>query len=87
MTTLSMPERVPWSARLRRATSIMGDTALSVLRERAKPAAKHMRDHAYSIAGIGFIDSAAFVHSLFTGLLVTGISFLVFEWKVSEGEE
>jgi hypothetical protein len=34
--------------------------------------------------GLGFIDAAAFVHSLFAGLFVTGITFLLFEWKVSD---
>jgi len=52
-------------------------------RRAARPVASHLSDHAYSILGIGFIDAAAFTHSAFTGLLVTGVSFLVFEWKVS----
>ena len=86
MTTAIMPGKVLWRYRLRKAGSVAGSAALSMLRGRAMPVVQHVREHFYSIAGIAFIDSASFVHSEFTGLLVTGISFLVFEWKVSEGE-
>jgi hypothetical protein len=34
--------------------------------------------------GFGCISGASFLHSAFTGLLVTGILLLVFEWKVSD---
>jgi hypothetical protein len=59
--------------------------ALGVARGKAAPAARHVQENGYSIIGFGVFDSAMFVHSVFTGLLVTGISFLVFEWKVQEG--
>jgi hypothetical protein len=60
--------------------------AITLVRNRAAPVAGHLRDHFYSIVGLGLIAAAAFVHSTFTGLLVTGILFLVFEWKVSDSD-
>jgi hypothetical protein len=50
----------------------------------ARPGIAHLTAHGYALLGLGFIDAAAFTHSLFAGLLVTGISWLVFEWKASE---
>lgn len=44
----------------------------------------HVRDHACDILGFSFIDAACFTHSVFTGLLVTGISWFAYGWKVSE---
>jgi hypothetical protein len=58
--------------------------ALPEMRKHARPVVGHIREHLYGICGLACIDAAAFVHSTFTGLLVTGISFLVFEWKVNE---
>lgn len=58
--------------------------ALPLVRAKGKPAARHVAEHAYSILGLGCIDSAAFYHSVFAGLLVTGASWFFFEWKVSE---
>lgn len=59
-----------------------------VAKSAATPAVSHIREHLYSILGFCFFDAAMFTHSLFTGLLVTGISWFVFEWKVSpEGED
>jgi hypothetical protein len=73
--------------RLRRATRAATGLALGVLGASAPVALGHLREHGYSIVGLGLFDSAMFVHSLFTGLLVTGISLIVFEWKVTdEGE-
>jgi len=54
------------------------------LRRRAAPLASHIRDHVYSLLGLGCVSAAAFYHSVFSGLLVTGVLLLVFEWKVSE---
>jgi hypothetical protein len=84
MTTLSLPTL----GRLAKARAIAGavlDVLLVVMRTKTKPAMGHLRDHAYGIAGLGCIDAAAFVHSPFVGLLVTGVSFLLFEWKVNQG--
>lgn len=74
----------------RRATRTAGAAMATAVRSvasaakaRTVPAAKHVQEHAYSIIGLGMFDAAMFVHSVFTGLLVTGISFLVFEWKVT----
>jgi hypothetical protein len=47
------------------------------------PVVHNVRDQTFAVMGFGCIDAAAFVHSLFTGLIVTGASFLIFEWKVS----
>jgi hypothetical protein len=58
--------------------------AMSAMRAGTAPVAGHLRDHGYTIAGLGFISAASFVHSLFTGLLVTGILILIFEWKVGD---
>lgn len=56
----------------------------NVGRAQAKPTARHLREHAYSICGFLFISAAAFTHSVFTGLLVTGIMFFIYEWKVGD---
>ena len=58
--------------------------AVPAIRSKARPLAVHLRDHVYAIAGFSLIDAAMFTHSVFRGLLVAGVSFLVFEWKVSE---
>ena len=70
---------------LKRLLAVAGTVlavSLVAIRASARPTVGHLRDHAYGILGLGCIDAAAFVHSTFTGLLVTGVSFLVFEWKV-----
>lgn len=54
------------------------------LRATARVSAAQLADHFYTIAGLGCISAAGFVHSTFTGLLLTGLMFIVFEWKVSE---
>lgn len=61
------------------AVSIAGNVG----RAKAKPTARHLHEHAYSICGFGFISAAAFTHSVFAGLLVMGISFFLYEWKVT----
>lgn len=61
---------------------------LGVARAKAAPAVSHIREHGYSIMGFGLVDAASFTHSVFTGLLVSGISLFVFEWKVQpEGND
>jgi hypothetical protein len=67
------------SERLGRFMPVVGKAA----RSHAVPLARHVREHAYSFLGMGFVDAAAFTHSLFTGLLVTGLMWFLFEWKVS----
>lgn len=57
---------------------------LSAVVATTRPAVNHLIDHGYTVLGLGCVDVAAFTHSMFTGFLVTGIMFLVFEWKVSE---
>jgi hypothetical protein len=56
------------------------------LRRRAVPVTEHIRDHGFSWTAMGCVDAACFVHSLFTGLLVTGILLFLFELKISGGE-
>jgi hypothetical protein len=68
----------------RMAIAVLAERSLPVVRAKARPLASHLQDHIYSILGFGLFDAACFTHSLFTGLMVTGISFLVFEFKVSE---
>lgn len=84
MTTLAFPSAPRLRDRLKRAAGVIAGTTMTVLAAKSRPIAAHLRDHGYSIAGFAFIDGAAFDHSVFTGLLITGISFLVFEWKVSD---
>lgn len=73
---------------LRRKLGDLSATAMAagvgVAMARSAPAAQHVSEHAYTIAGLGLIDGAMFVHSVFTGLLVTGLSFFVFEFKTSK---
>jgi hypothetical protein len=88
MTTETLPrEPLDWRRTARRAWAVLLTAivvAVPEVQRHTRPIARHLREHAYSIAGLGCIDAAAFVHSAFTGLLVTGISFLIFEWKVNE---
>lgn len=87
MTTATLPTPGRISARLRNGLAVLM-TAISIVvpevQKHARPVVGHIREHAYGIIGLGCIDAAAFVHSTFTGLLVTGVSFLVFEWKVRD---
>ena len=57
--------------------------ARSVTKRRSRPLARHLADHGYTMIGLGLFDASCFVHSLFCGLMVSGISFIVFEFKVS----
>ena len=87
MTTQTLPRPPRFRLALHAVTVALGSvlaTMGSQTRARSRPVASHLRDHFYTIAGLGFISGAAFVHSVFTGLLVTGLMFLLFEWKVSE---
>jgi len=86
MTTLTLPVAAEHAwRRLVYMTGTVLSALLVALRAKTKPTLAHIRDHAYSILGLGCIDAAMFVHSVFTGLLVAGVSFLIFEWKVQQG--
>ena len=78
----------PRTERLRRivgaALAVTLKVALPALKTHTRPLANHIREHLYTIAGFGFVSAAAFTHSVFSGLLVTGLLFLVFEWKVND---
>jgi len=72
-----------WGRKLRSRLTIAVFTVGHEFRKTSPIARAHIVEHGYSIIGLGLFDSAMFVHSVFTGLLVTGISFLAFEWKVA----
>jgi hypothetical protein len=80
--------RPDWRDKIRQRTNavlaVLLGAIITVGRATVRPTVNHLADHAYSIIGLGLISAAAFVHSTFTGLMVTGILFLVFEWKVSD---
>lgn len=85
MTTQTLPLPSPEKARkAARALGIALQTVLGAVKANSAPARLHIQQHAYTWAGFASISAASFVHSVFTGLLVTGILFLVFEWKVSD---
>lgn len=69
---------------LRQRLMAVAAVLLSVVAVTARPVWEHLLDHAYSVAGLACIATAAFIHSTFTGFLVLGVMFLVFEWKVSD---
>jgi hypothetical protein len=78
-----------WGDRLKRLGRRMRDGAMIAavaagheFRKGVPVARQHIADHGYSIIGLGLFDAAMFTHSVFTGLLVSGLSFLAFEWKV-----
>lgn len=87
MSTATLPkhsDRILLGRRLMGALMVAVAIAGNVGRARSRPALSHVRDHGYSICAFGFISAAAFTHSVFAGLLVTGISFFVYEWKVAD---
>lgn len=90
MTTQTLPQPRSQSRGERIWRQVLGGLFVAVTiagnvgRAQAKPTARHLREHAYSICGLAFICAAAYTHSVFTGLLVTGIAFFAYEWKVSD---
>jgi hypothetical protein len=72
-----------WRSELHKRSKAVGALLLVAAIAASQPVLAHLKDHVYTIIGLGLFDAAMFVHSLFTGLLVTGISFIVFELKVS----
>jgi hypothetical protein len=95
MTTSESPWLIPdprkgiTKERAAKAATFIGRAmraGLTVARTRSRATAGHIRDHGYTVVGFGLFDAAWFTHSLFSGLLVTGISFLAFEWKVSDDD-
>jgi hypothetical protein len=86
--TLALPGRLGREApRWRRWAGVAAGLGVSVrqkVRDTTRPARAHLAGHAYTIAGFGCFSAASFYHSVFTGLLVSGALFLVYEWKVSE---
>ena len=73
--------------RVERAREAIQATFTAILiaaHTRTRTSIAHLREHAYTLLGFGCISAASFWHSVFAGLLVTGILLLVFEWKVSD---
>jgi hypothetical protein len=85
MTTLQIP--VPDGSTVRNAAKKLGialQALLVVAGAHSRPIRSNLVDHGYTLLGFGCISGASFLHSAFTGLLVTGILLLIFEWKVSD---
>jgi hypothetical protein len=59
-------------------------TVGAAFRSSAAVAASHVQEHGYFMAAMGCADAAGFTHSVFTGLIVAGASFLALEWRVSK---
>jgi hypothetical protein len=85
MTTQTLP--LPSGERARKAAVALGiacTMVLGVVKARSAPALRNAREHGYTLGGFGCISAASFLHSTFTGLIVTGVLFLIFEWKVGD---
>lgn len=67
-----------------KALAVAFHTVLSACTAKTRPARTHIQEHTYTWGGFGLISAASFVHSVFTGLLVSGILLLVFEWKAGD---
>ena len=78
----TLPQQDRW-VRVQKARTGFRDT-WTRLRRRSAPVKQHVADHGFSWAAMGFVDAACFVHSTFTGLLVTGILLFLFELKIGE---
>lgn len=50
-------------------------------RAAVRPTTQHIIDNAYSFLFAGCVDTAAFIHSDFTGFITTGVAFLFIEWR------
>jgi hypothetical protein len=69
-----------------RPHSIAGKRLTAVgaaFRRSASVALHHVQEHGYFLAAAGCADAAGFVHSTFTGLIVSAGAFLAIEWRVS----
>lgn len=75
-----------WGKLGRLGGTFSGLTELGVhgLRRRAKLTRAHFQEHAFSYVAVSCIDAAFFTHSVFAGLLSTGIGFVLLEWKASD---
>lgn len=80
MAILNFPQALRNKRRLREYSR----SVLGTARAKTRPITRHLADHAYTLAGFGCISAASFVHSVFTGLLVTGILLIIFEFKVGD---
>jgi hypothetical protein len=64
---------------IRRGLAVVG----AAFQRPASVAKDHLLEHGYFLAAMSCADAAGFVHSVFTGLIVAGASFLAIEWRVS----
>ena len=90
MTTVTIPipdvpkgVRKLWSL-LMVAAMASGSFAGKILRTKARPAASQLTDHIYTIIGFGMVDVGFWHFGWFWGPLATGLSFVLFEWKVGD---
>jgi hypothetical protein len=71
-------------ARLRRFARESAARTVRTISATGRASLSSLSDHGLSLCAMGLIDSACFVHSLFTGLLVTGILLFLFEMKIGD---
>jgi hypothetical protein len=55
-------------------------------KRRVRPIGDELRDNALTIASFSCGAAAGFIHSVFSGLIVTAILFLAYEFKTSDHE-
>ena len=78
---MSAQHALPRQSRWGEIPTIPRRRRIVVAREFVQNNAAHFNFYNWTAAG--FVDAAAFVHSNFTGLVVTGISILVVQWMVA----
>lgn len=67
-----------WLDRARRLAREAGTR----LREQSVPAFAHVREHGYTMFAMSMFSTAGFVHSVFAGFIVLGVSGVALELKV-----
>lgn len=65
----------------------LGERAFRGIRRRSRVTRRLIADNTFSFLAVGCVDAACFTHSVFSGLLVTGIMFVILEWKASDESE
>lgn len=83
MVTLQLPRRVKRSQSFGDALKKAG-RALDAVKRGTRPVSSHLIENFYTMSGLACFSAAGFVHSVFTGLIVTGVSLLVLEWRIRE---
>lgn len=62
----------------------LGERAMRGVRRRSRVTKRLVTENTFSFLAVGCVDAACFTHSVFSGLLVTGIMFVILEWKASD---